>query len=235
VVGALAEGGFLLLYEMTCSVPTLLWGLDARTWTFSDEREYGLWMAKPRWRRILQEAGLTLICEHWFAFTRTVKAFAANDKRFVILGSSCTSPSCLNVSHPYSQDDGLCRCPMETGCLFLWRKLPTNFTDVLLAAPTIHATDQEVAGFISEYSLLAETLEPIDDMLKADKAAADEADSKAVVEDLRPESACQAHLLCTLSMCYPSRKPLRACPSRQPVLLPSSLADGHVLRLQELR
>jgi fatty acid synthase len=65
----MTEGGFLLLYEMTCSAPTLLWGLDARTWKFTDEREYGLWMAKPRWHKLLQEAGLTCICEHWCACT----------------------------------------------------------------------------------------------------------------------------------------------------------------------
>lgn len=67
ISAAMAEGGFLLLYEMTCSVPMFLWGLDARTWTFTDEREYSLWMARPRWHQILKEAGLEMVCEHWCA------------------------------------------------------------------------------------------------------------------------------------------------------------------------
>ena len=46
-----------------------MWGLDARTWNFTDEREYGLWMAKPRWRSLLAAAGLTQIAEHWWAQT----------------------------------------------------------------------------------------------------------------------------------------------------------------------
>lgn len=50
-------------------MPALIWGLDARTWTFTDEREYGLWMAKPRWHKILAQAGLELVCEHWCAFS----------------------------------------------------------------------------------------------------------------------------------------------------------------------
>lgn len=68
VFEVMAEGGFLLLYEMTCSVPMLIWGLDERTWTFTDQREYGLWMAKPRWQAILKEAGLEPVCEHWCAW-----------------------------------------------------------------------------------------------------------------------------------------------------------------------
>lgn len=63
--GSLADGGFLLLYETTAAFTTCLWGLDERTWKFTDEREYGLWMAKPRWHRLWTEAGFTQIVEHW--------------------------------------------------------------------------------------------------------------------------------------------------------------------------
>ena len=69
VHGFLADGGFLLLYETTAAFTTCLWGLDERTWKFTDEREYGLWMAKPRWHRLWKEAGFTQIVEHWCAAT----------------------------------------------------------------------------------------------------------------------------------------------------------------------
>ncbi|EIE23140.1 hypothetical protein COCSUDRAFT_47508 [Coccomyxa subellipsoidea C-169] len=65
VHASLADGGFLLLYETTAAFTTCLWGLDERTWKFTDEREYGLWMAKPRWHRLWAEAGFTQIVEHW--------------------------------------------------------------------------------------------------------------------------------------------------------------------------
>ncbi len=64
--GCLADGGFLLLYETTAAFTTCLWGLDERTWKFTDEREYGLWMAKPRWHRLWTEAGFTQVVEHWY-------------------------------------------------------------------------------------------------------------------------------------------------------------------------
>lgn len=83
---------------------------------------------------------------------------------------------------------------METSCLFLCRKISNkNFTDSLLAAPKMRGTDQEVAGFINEFSLVAEALEPIDEMLDADKAAADAATAEengeaALIEEVPSES-----------------------------------------------
>ena len=65
IYDALAPGGFLLLYEATDPMPAHLFGLDARTWNFNDEREFGLWIAKPRWRVLLAHAGLTMVSEHW--------------------------------------------------------------------------------------------------------------------------------------------------------------------------
>lgn len=55
----------MLLYETTAAFTTCLWGLDERTWKFTDEREYGLWMAKPRWHRLWEQAGFTQVVEHW--------------------------------------------------------------------------------------------------------------------------------------------------------------------------
>ncbi|EIE22203.1 ketoacyl-synt-domain-containing protein [Coccomyxa subellipsoidea C-169] len=65
VHASLADGGFVLLYETTAAFTACLWGLDERTWKFTDEREYGLWIAKPRWHRLWAEAGFTQITEHW--------------------------------------------------------------------------------------------------------------------------------------------------------------------------
>ena len=62
---ALAPGGFLLLLELSSALPAAIWGLDARTWAFTDERDYGLWMTKARWRSLLARAGLTSVAEHW--------------------------------------------------------------------------------------------------------------------------------------------------------------------------
>ena len=63
--GALAPGGFLLIYETTAAYTCCLWGLDERTWGFTDEREYGLWIAKPRWARLMAGAGFTRVIDHW--------------------------------------------------------------------------------------------------------------------------------------------------------------------------
>ena len=65
----LEPGGFVLFFEITGPLATCIWGLDKRTWTFTDEREFGLWMAKPRWHRILAEAGFQQIRELWCART----------------------------------------------------------------------------------------------------------------------------------------------------------------------
>ena len=65
--GALAEGGFLMIYETTAAFTCCLWGLDERTWNFTDEREYGLWIAKPRWHALLAAAGFTQVVDHWCA------------------------------------------------------------------------------------------------------------------------------------------------------------------------
>jgi hypothetical protein len=47
--------------------PTNMWGLDARCWNFTDEREYGLWISKARWHTLLAQAGFTRVTEHWCA------------------------------------------------------------------------------------------------------------------------------------------------------------------------
>lgn len=62
---SLADGGFLMLYETTAAYTTCLWGLDERTWNFTDEREYGLWIAKPRWDRLWADAGFQQVIAHW--------------------------------------------------------------------------------------------------------------------------------------------------------------------------
>ncbi|CAK0786732.1 hypothetical protein CVIRNUC_009946 [Coccomyxa viridis] len=63
--GALADGGFVMLYETTAAFTTCLWGLDERTWNFTDEREFGLWIAKPRWDRLWADAGFVQVIAHW--------------------------------------------------------------------------------------------------------------------------------------------------------------------------
>ena len=57
----IAEGGFLLLSEATRPWTCMLWGLDARSWQFTDEREYGLWISRARWHRLLAAAGLVMV------------------------------------------------------------------------------------------------------------------------------------------------------------------------------
>jgi len=63
--GSLTDGGFVMLYETTAAYTTCLWGLDERTWNFTDEREYGLWIAKPRWDRLWADAGFEQVIAHW--------------------------------------------------------------------------------------------------------------------------------------------------------------------------
>ena len=61
VYNALEDGGFLLFFEMTTVLPTLLWGLDAQCWNFEDEREFGLWVKRERWEQLLAEVGFTQV------------------------------------------------------------------------------------------------------------------------------------------------------------------------------
>ena len=68
---ALAPGGFLLLAEATGPLACLLWGLDARCWRATDERDWGLWVSIARWRRLLAAAGLRIIVEHRCKHCRT--------------------------------------------------------------------------------------------------------------------------------------------------------------------
>ena len=59
IYNALEDNGFLLFFEMTTCLPTLLWGLDAQCWNFEDEREFGLWVSREHWERLLREVGFT--------------------------------------------------------------------------------------------------------------------------------------------------------------------------------
>jgi hypothetical protein len=62
VHAAIADNGFLCFFEMTCSLPTLCWGLDAQCWQFTDEREFGLWVGIEKWEELLAAAGFTPVC-----------------------------------------------------------------------------------------------------------------------------------------------------------------------------
>ncbi|KAK9904717.1 hypothetical protein WJX75_001194 [Coccomyxa subellipsoidea] len=64
IYNALHDGGFLLFFEMTTVLPTLLWGLDAQCWNFEDEREFGLWVNRERWERLLEEVGFAKVSVH---------------------------------------------------------------------------------------------------------------------------------------------------------------------------
>lgn len=61
IYDALEDNGFLLFFEMTTVLPTLLWGLDAQCWNFTDEREFGLWVSQERWSSLLEEVGFTKV------------------------------------------------------------------------------------------------------------------------------------------------------------------------------
>ena len=61
IYNALEDGGFLMFFEMTTVLPTLLWGLDAQCWNFEDEREFGLWVNQERWVKLLEEVGFTQV------------------------------------------------------------------------------------------------------------------------------------------------------------------------------
>lgn len=74
IVDQLADGGFLLAYEITRPFACFAWGLDKRSWEFTDEREFGLWMSRDRWHAQLAAAGLVLVTEHMCAHTRLQKA-----------------------------------------------------------------------------------------------------------------------------------------------------------------
>ena len=54
---ALVDGGFLMFFEMTNMMPTLLWGLDAQCWHFTDKRAYGLWTTIEQWEELLLAGG----------------------------------------------------------------------------------------------------------------------------------------------------------------------------------
>ena len=64
IYNALHDNGFLLFFEMTTVLPTLLWGLDAQCWNFEDEREFGLWVDRARWERLLEEVGFSKVSQH---------------------------------------------------------------------------------------------------------------------------------------------------------------------------
>ena len=92
---ALAPGGFLLLFEAMDETPAHIFGLDERIWTYTDEREYALWIPKRRWHKLLAQAGLSMVAEHWCEQPPPPTC---------ILGNSCIRllawPEC---AHPYSQ------------------------------------------------------------------------------------------------------------------------------------
>ena len=53
----LAPGGFLCIYEATCALPALLWGLARQCWAAADERDFALWITLQRWEALLGAAG----------------------------------------------------------------------------------------------------------------------------------------------------------------------------------
>ncbi len=73
IYDALHDGGFLLFFEMTTVLPTLLWGLDAQCWNFEDEREFGLWVNRERWERLLEEVGFSKV-RPFFALFQSLPA-----------------------------------------------------------------------------------------------------------------------------------------------------------------
>lgn len=69
-----------------------------------------------------------------------------------------------------------CRCPQESGALFLYRKLEKVPEPVLLAAPPVKVTDEEAEEFIKTFN---ETLESVDPETIAKAAAPAEGEEPA--------------------------------------------------------
>ena len=70
----------------------------------------------------------------------------------------------------------MCRCPQESGALFLYRKIEKVPEPVLLAAPPVKVTDEEAEEFIKTFN---ETLESVDPETIAKAAAPAEGEEVA--------------------------------------------------------
>ncbi len=70
----------------------------------------------------------------------------------------------------------MCRCPQESGALFLYRKIEEVPEPVLLAAPPVKVTDEEAEEFIKTFN---ETLESVDPETIAKAAAPAEGEEVA--------------------------------------------------------
>jgi fatty acid synthase len=57
----LKDGSFLIFYEATSPFGLALFAMDARLWSFEDEREYGLWISQESWLKKLKEKGFEVI------------------------------------------------------------------------------------------------------------------------------------------------------------------------------
>jgi len=70
----------------------------------------------------------------------------------------------------------VCRCPQESGALFLYRKIEKVPEPVLLAAPPVKVTDEEAEEFIKTFN---ETLDSVDPETIAKAAAPAEGEEVA--------------------------------------------------------
>ena len=98
IYDALEDNGFLMFFEMTTVLPTLLWGLDAQCWNFEDEREFGLWVPRERWEKLLREVGFTEVrscCRRHWQSGRSLRATLAP------ASPPCQHPSTTHSWVPY--------------------------------------------------------------------------------------------------------------------------------------
>lgn len=84
-----------------------------------------------------------------------------------------------------------CRCPQESGALFLYRKIEAVLEQVLLAAPPVKVTDEEAEAFISKFN---ETLESVDAETIAKAAAPAEGEAAAGGHSSTPLLPCLCQL-----------------------------------------
>ncbi len=54
----------------------------------------------------------------------------------------------------------MCRCPEQSGALFLYRKLPSVPEPVLFAAPPLVASEEHMEGWLEDYNEALAAVDP---------------------------------------------------------------------------
>ena len=93
------------------------------------------------------------------------------------------------------------RCPEQSGALFLYRKMEAALQPVLLAAPALHASEEQVEEWLASYNA---AIEDVDSEAAAQKAAAEKAATPAEGGAAEPAGGGRS-FPCS---CLTSRQPL---------------------------